>query len=506
MVGVRTSRGCKACRRKKRGCDMSRPTCGQCQKIGAKCAYEDRSFTFVAPQQHAACRPLSPATSNQTSFLLTDRRQQLETTFWEAYLPSSESPYDTAFTRTVVATWIPTVRYLATMDRTTRLALDSCILMALGRMQVDPDSVRHGVAMYCRALAETNQALQLSATAQTDAMLATCALLAMCEKYRPHCGPDVSSQATDYQSHVEGTARLLELRGCQKHVSEHGFALFAHARPSIALAGITRRHRAPLCSQQWLQVPWSGQRRKRTLKDKLVDVTLAAAGALEQLDQCYNGSKTDDQRSDKAVQACAAPIQWLRAWEIEALRLHSDGSSNLPDVCADHGFGFYHLIMQFWAVSLLISARCRPFIDRYIERSDASTGRPPASQALASLVPDPQKCAINIATHAHHYFSSTTGLVGPQHASFPLGAALHYFAAIGQKADITRDAAVGDETASSTVRAIQGLQGLFRNDERAKSTGEFLRSMAPDPAPAKLKGDTNDIRQHERMAKEWFKL
>lgn len=510
MVGVRSSRGCKVCRRKKRGCDLSRPACGQCQKIGAKCVYEDRSYTFVAPQEHVAARPHSPATFNGPSFLLADRRQQLETTFWEAYLPSSESPGDTAFTHSVIATWIPTVRYLATVDRTTRLALDSCILMALGRMQGNHDSVQHGVAMYCQALTQTNRALQLSATAQTDAMLATCALLAMCEKYRPHCGPDVSSQATDYQSHVEGTTRLLELRGCQKHTSEHGFALFAHARPSIALTGITRRQKVLLDSHSWRQIPWTAQNRHRTLKDKLVDATLAVAGALEQLDQYHADPGLNSQRSDEVVKSCIKPVQWLRAWEIEALRLHPDGPSNLSDVCAKHGFGFYHLIMQFWAVSLLLSARCRPFIDHLTKQSDDGDGLSPASHALASLVPNPQACAINIAINAHHYFAHTTGLVGPQHATFPLGAALHFFAATGQRASDSEDeaiaAAAGGGTDPGTALVIQRLQELFRNVERAKSTGEFLRSMAPDPAPVELKGDTNDAGEHEKMAKDWFKL
>jgi len=490
---------------------LSRPTCGQCQKIGAKCTYEDRSYTFVAPQEHVTVRPHSPATFNRPSFLLADRRQQLETIFWEAYLPSSESPHDTAFTHTVIATWIPTVRYLATVDHTTRLALDSCILMALGRMQGNLDSVQHGVAMYCQALTETNRALQLPATAQTDATLATCALLAMCEKYRPHCGSDVSSQATDYQSHVEGTARLLELRGCQKHVSEHGFALFAHARPSIALTGITRRQKTLLDSQTWRQVPWGAQNRHRTLKDKLVDATLGVAGALEQLDRHHKDPGIDALRSDEVVKACATPVQWLRAWEIEALRLHSDGPSNLSDVCAKHGFGFYHLAMQFWAVSLLLSARCRPFVDHLTKRSDESIRPSPTLHALASLVPNPQTCAINIATHAHHYFAPTTGLVGPQHATFPLGAALHFFAATGQKASASKDdeavpAAADDRTDPGTALVIRRLQELFRNVERAKSTGEFLRSMAPAPAPAELKGDTNDAGEHEKMAKEWFKL
>lgn len=491
------------CRRKKRGCDLSRPACGQCQKIGAKCAYEDRSWTFVSSQEHATTplRPHSTTTANMPSLLRTDRRQLRETTFWEAYLPSGESPPDTAFTHTVIATWIPTIRYLATVDRTTRLALDSCVLMALGRMQGNLDSINHGVAMYCQALTETNRALQLSATAQTDAILATCALLAMCEKYRPHRGLEVSSQATDYQSHVKGTARLLELRGCQKHVSDHGFALFAHARPSIALSGITMRQKASFDSQQWLHVPWSAPHRRRTLKDKLVDATLAVAGALEQLDGCYKDSETQHERSERAVKACTIPVQWLRAWEIEALRLHRNSSSILSDVCANHGFGFFHLIMQFWAVSLLLSARCRPLISANGGRNDDSAEVSSALKALALLVPDPQTCAINIATHAHHYFASNTGLVGPQHATFPLGAALHFFAAMG-----LRGYAVCAETGTSTELAMQRLQDLFRNIERAKSTGEFLRSMAADPAPPELKGDTNKPGEHERMAREWFKV
>jgi hypothetical protein len=161
-------------------------------------------------------------------------------------------------------------------------------------------------------------------------------------------------------------------------------------------------------------------------------------------------------------------------------------------------------------VSLLLSARCRLFVDHLIKRSDESIGPSPTLQALASLVPGPQTCAINIATHAHHYFAPTTGLVGPQHATFPLGAALHFFAATGQKASTSQGeasaTAASSETGPSTALVIRRLQELFRNVERAKSTGEFLRSMAPDPAPVELKGDTNDAGEHEKMVKDWFKL
>lgn len=513
MVGVRSSRGCNACRRKKRGCDLAQPRCGQCQKIGAKCAYEGRSWTFVTPQEYATTPPAPTPAATNVSLLHTDRRQQLETTFWEAYLPSGESPGESAFTNTVIATWIPTIRYLASTDRTTRLALDSCILLALGRMQGSIDTTNRGMAMYCRALALTNRALKDLATAQTDATLATCTILAMCEKYRPHAGPRVSSQATDYRSHVQGTARLLELRGTHKHVHEHGFALFTHARPSIALSGVTRRHKAQLGSDQWLQVPWSGEQRQRTLKDKLVDATLAVAAALEQLDLCCDRSSVEDRYDDEFTRACicqcAEAVQQLQVWEMEALQLHSRNQSILSDVCEHHGFGYFHLVMQFWAVSLLLSARCIPFLSRVEQSEYSDNANTCALETLSSLAPDPQACAVKIATHAHYYFAPRTGLIGPQHSSFPLGAALHFLAAMGQQnraADETLLRHCERDGKMTAPAAAARIKNLLRDVGRAGSTAEFLRSMAADSAPQAVRGDVKNADENGRMARAWFKV
>jgi hypothetical protein len=127
--------------------------------------------------------------------------------------------------------------------------------MALGQMQGNLDFTHHGVAVYCSALTKTNKALQHAAIAQTDATLGTCEILAMCERCRPHAGSDVSTQATDYQRHVQGTAKLLELRGSHKHIDEHGFTLFANARSIIARSSITRRQSAYLDSSNGMKCP-----------------------------------------------------------------------------------------------------------------------------------------------------------------------------------------------------------------------------------------------------------
>jgi hypothetical protein len=469
-------------------------------KIGAKCIYEGRTWIFIASQQQYATKdrppPPTQASLGSPSLLLADRRQQLEAVYLEAYLPSGETTTDTAFTNSVVATWIPTICYLASKDRIARLAFDSCILMALGQMQGNLDFTHHGMAMYCQALTKTNRALQHTATAQTDATLATCEILAMCEKYRPHTKSDVSTQASDFQRHVQGTAKLLELRGSHRHVDEHGFTLFVHARSIIAHSGITQRRRAYLGSSQWFEVPWSMQDRQRTLRDKLVDAMLMVGASLEQLDQwCHemrsrSGCQPSNEASKACISACVTSVQLLQSWEIETLR--ASAQDRLEDVCADRGLGIFHLIMSYWAVFLLLSARCWPVLNCISEPA-------PALGALAALLRNPRTCALNIATYAHRYFPPTTGLVGPQYATFPLGVALNFITVSNEQEMIDGTRSTDGRGKDEITTAMNRIQDLFRTDKRAKSTAEFLGSMAPDPAPQNLEGNTKGAEGHGRV-------
>jgi len=117
-----------------------------------------------------------------------------------------------------------------------------------------------------------------------------------------------------------------------------------------------------------------------------------------------------------------------------------------------------------------------------------------AGQSVPELVrfeaqlSNPQPYAANIAANAHRYFNPDTRLIGPQLASFPLGAASHYLAATDQQH--------GAE--------METVKGLLRDNSRAHSTAAFLRSMATDPAPLEVKGDSQDIEEHRKMAKKWF--
>lgn len=191
------------------------------------------------------------------------------------------------------------------------------------------------------------------------------------------------------------------------------------------------------------------------------------------------------------MSTCITSVQRLRAWDIEVLSAWAQ--VRLEDICVNHGFGIFNVIMSYWAVTLL-SARCWSVLDRISEPT-------PASQDLASLLPNPQKCAMEIAAYAHLYLSPTTGLVGPQCATFPLGASLHFIAATSRQkmaGGAQGNAGTGKDGDDEMASAMKRIRDLFRTDKRARSTGAFLRSMAPDPAPQNLKGDTRNAEEHRR--------
>ncbi|KAK5151494.1 hypothetical protein LTS14_009338 [Recurvomyces mirabilis] len=478
--------------------------CARCRRIGTRCIYDDKTWTFV---DQAAPSDPTPSSSRSSELELAiqayqlpgdvyyptlrqaSERFQIDADFWAAYLPNDDHSRDAGRGGVSVVPWVPTIRYLASQDNKARLALDSCALMALGRIRNNPQYVQEGLTLYSQALAATNQALRHPVCVLNDSVLACCRILALCEFFRPHVGTGLSTQGTDWQRHIEGTVQLMELRGPEKHVDEHGFVLFADARASAAIAGITRRTKALFSDPRWQEVPWSGRETRRSPSDELADIMAAVSEALEQQDAALDRLTTDSGPISAAQ--CHAVLDlserimaMFRDWEVRMLgtQQQQPPSPQLDEVCMNLGYGSFHLVMQYWATSLIMCSRYWVTLRRL----------PPAVIASreAIHVPDPQAYADHIAKNAHHCFLPEAGLYGPQKASFPLGAALHYYAAANQHGSV----------------GMQEIRRLFRESETASFTAGFLRSMAADPAPVGIKADPEDEAKHAIMAAEWVGL
>ena len=204
MVGVPRSRGCRNCRRKKKGCDLQKPVCGQCARMNLPCGWDEKKWTFISQEPASSSAAASTATEPDLpvrSRSITDFRpspveesvpqgsqeRSLSRTsfeinsishFWSIFLPA-DGPQIRSVPGVPTALWARTLQDLSEFDETVRLALTACALATHGRDTSDPMVQQEATKFYGRALRETNRALQDPVTAQSDAVLASCKALSM---------------------------------------------------------------------------------------------------------------------------------------------------------------------------------------------------------------------------------------------------------------------------------------------------------------------------------------
>jgi hypothetical protein len=231
MQGVRRKIGCTSCKRRKKGCDYQKPMCGRCRRLSVACQYPDRKYLFLDPRDGSQKSPSSSKSPGPT-VLTTQSRSTLHSTevdlqvvaaFWEIFLPQENPVIDGSIGGILAAPWIPAIKLLADGDNFLRTALWACAFAGLGWWQEDQSLLRRGLQLYSQALLMVNNALGDPVMAQSDLTLACCRVLSLYELFRrvPTAGPvptrekERGSQAADWRNHVQGTCRLLQLRGRQ---------------------------------------------------------------------------------------------------------------------------------------------------------------------------------------------------------------------------------------------------------------------------------------------------
>lgn len=156
---------------------MRNPTCGQCERVGLTCGYDERRWTFVGQEDTA--NVVLTKSLTRTAFEL-----RIDEDFWTQYLPQEDPATVPGFGAGAKASsWVPTLRHLATQDSTTRLALSATAFVTLGRLNND-EIVRQGTRLYAQALRETNRVLQHPTLYQRDSVLASSRFLALFEVFR----------------------------------------------------------------------------------------------------------------------------------------------------------------------------------------------------------------------------------------------------------------------------------------------------------------------------------
>lgn len=445
-----------------------------------------------------------PTSASERSLRRADFENATISEFWDRFLPQ-EDP-DTVFVGGVyTAPRRKTFAELSSSDESVKLALQACSLILRSRATADPQYRHQAIRFYAQALGRTNRALQNPETAQSDSVLAACRALANYELLRGNKQERISSQAADWLKHVEGTCRIVQLRGPERHVSDHGHALFEECRMHAVLAGIITRKPNLFTNLEWHNVPW--EQTPRHLRDELFDVMITLPDLLYRNDQLLAAIDEATSMSDRyntlaqardQISRCLHIAEHLRQWEQRALTLclkeapelyfDSVGPIDLFTASKNHGFGFFHMTIQYWSACILVWASTW-----IVYRKVHLTLQPDSPPSLPAWIKPPHPPAWmnptlpagNIVKSAAKYFSPSAGYWGAQMASW-LGLTMHYYASIGM---------VDSEE-------MDHLRGLIHIPKVGQMAGQWLRSMAN--LNAKEAFDPGDRRAYEGVASAWF--
>lgn len=324
------------------------------------------------------------------------------------------------------------------------------------------------------------------------------------ENYRVNGEDGVSSQGSDWNYHVDGTCRIVKLRGPARHVISHGHVLFENIRMNAAILGITRRTPNFFTEHEWHTIPW--QAAPRNMHAEMVDIMIALPELLWQQDRVSQQAQAIETLRDRfdvlttaqdLIGRCIRTAESLRIWEAKALQasakaygeIEVDDEATLSTICKRHGFGFFNTCMQFWSTAVILYSTTW-----VIFRTVSRAAQPNESSAIPAwlqlpTIPswmNPGPVATNIAINASHYFEDGAKYWGAGAAPFSLGVLCHYVAVTGR----------WFEPEMLDVREI------LRSARMGKITKEFLRSIANTASSAK--GDPVKRDEHSRMAASWF--
>ena len=340
------SKGCSTCRRRKKGCDLGRPECGQCVKRGDVCGGYERDITFIhhklsakdhqpssasktSPMLDSFCfhdyEPLTAAldgTSSWThsgpehsstssadqssressvlvekqdphssslqllspSFSLTALTTLHTSLFNSLYLPRNSFAIQRSGPFGHPANWTQFIPTLLNNDTGLQFAYLALSSSLIGHDNGDDDLVAATKKFYGKALREMQRALTDPKRRHTEETLLACSTLSLYEIFEAQAPAAVQtgSAPNGWLSHAAGVARLLEARGPESYTTIKGHPIFLHARILIAIRASTARKACFLSEPQWLTIPWRNN--PKNMLHRLVDVMVFLPVKMENYD------------------------------------------------------------------------------------------------------------------------------------------------------------------------------------------------------------------------------
>ncbi|KAE8353086.1 hypothetical protein BDV28DRAFT_148396 [Aspergillus coremiiformis] len=254
------SPACEPCRGRRLKCDQRRPSCSQCVRARRECSgyrdltalsFHDQSEEVIGKvrRRQDPKTPRALSSSGQPGMPTTNHHQSSSPALVRS-LACSMNDHATGF---VLAHYVRRAKHTrgnldflpSLLQANTSPAVISSLsavgLASLANIHMSPDLMLAARREYSAALAATSAALRNRAFVTGDSTLAAVELLSMYELVTCQSSPLVGR----WLNHIEGSVKLIQLRGPDQLRRPAGLELFAQLRLQIALGNIYKKVHTP---------------------------------------------------------------------------------------------------------------------------------------------------------------------------------------------------------------------------------------------------------------------
>ncbi|KAK0732018.1 hypothetical protein B0H67DRAFT_92482 [Lasiosphaeris hirsuta] len=358
MVGVPgRAKSCGTCRiRKKGGCDMAKPACGQCVDRGLKCDGYQRQAIFI----NTTARPVAPQTrlvpapEGSGSLARSAYEEKYFGAFFEAYLPQSRQLPLRIMSYTGGG-WTNALPQLSRASPTVRNMLLAFGLTTAGHVCNRAEERREGLRYYTGSLRDMSAAV--AAPNRVSDPMALCLVARLYSLYEVifgHDEQDELSQARSWRKHIHGELALVTAQPPEAYTSGYPHLFFVDGRYHLTTGAIVARKKTALSSPEWKTIPWRCI--PKTPKDLLLDTFVEMPGLLQDVDEMRADPPGHPTLRHELVRRCWRYESELSAWRARAgiadpayrLELGVGSPPALDLVAASH------ILCVYWSMCIIV--------------------------------------------------------------------------------------------------------------------------------------------------------
>lgn len=460
------SKGCHACRRRKKRCDEQRPSCGQCLSRNTSCPgySRERKFINVSYQGKGSSSRMASGCNSKVEST-TDSREignRLDQGAIQGLCSSGLSSHALSLQRSAVAYYCSSYfhnnviqqgldvfgksSYIDWMAFTPDLDVDEpslkSALLALGaarmgRLSQDSRLTRLSSESYSQTLRHLHRAIQNGTQGLRDETLASMMFLAIYEILEGS-----SSRGLGWASHTHGALSLIYSQGLNTRWSQAKHRLFDGFRLSATIYNIGTRKPIYLATPEWKSLPWKGCR--KAPKQHLLDLMLEIPAFLQMIDYVHSASDLS-QKSKRLSRVCDVYLNlyrrlqsWYEAYQRDyPSKLHWEQPSRFHTVHAipservhstciyfpDFESGHIHLL--YWTSHVLLFSNLGMLYPSCLPNTQEDTQ--PPFPPFPCGVQEMHDMAVNIARSVEYFIQPKTVALGACVISFPTAVAFGYF-------------------------------------------------------------------------------